>query len=1057
MSTRTVTLLFCDLVDSTSLLSRLSEERSNEVRRDHFSALRDAVGVHGGVEVKSLGDGLMVSFSSAAEAVAAAAAMQRSIARLARRDPSVGLSLRAGISIGEATLEDGDWFGTPVVEAARLCAAARPAQILVNDLVPAIIRAAGRSDFEPVGPVSLKGLPDPVLASSVHWDVRGGFRPPLPDPLDTSKRFVFVGRSAEMAMLQESWRHSLAGTAGLVLVAGEPGVGKTRLVAELAGRVHAADGAAVLYGRCDEELGVPYQPFVDALHALVVGCPADELRDFVGADGADLTRLVPRVADRLALVRPDDGDETDTGRFRMFEAVRAVLARVSLAVPLLLVLDDLQWAAKPTLLLLRHIVRVASPGLLAVGTFRDTDLDRTHPLAGMLADLRREPHVARVQLTGLSEAEVKEFVEIAAGHAFDVSIVELTKAIHVETEGNPLFVGQLLRHLTDSGGLVQRDGHWSTSRPLGELGIPEGVRELIGQRLSRLSPTANDVLGVASVIGRSFDTTVLTAAGGVEPDDVLDVLAAAEQARLIALVPGRVDRYTFVHALVRSTLYRELPTSRRLRLHRRVGLELEARGAGNDSQRWAELAGHFFEAASLGEVDRAVHYGKLAGGRARAGLAFEEAAAHYENALGALELLDEPDRAVRADVQLALGNALRRAGDDRFREIVLDVARDARSLDDGRLLARAALSLTGADTSAAGPVDQPLVAMLEEALAHVPADDSVLRAQLLAATAAELIWDPAQQDRRARMSEEAVAIVRRVGDHQAVAHVLTATHWASFRPDNLEERLSIADELVSLAEALGHIEARLYGHVARFGDLVELGDLARADIDLDAARVLSAQLHRPMFMWGVIAYATAGRALLAGRIDDADEAMAAAADASLRAGVSGHAIRRNSDSLRCLLLWEKGQHGEALAVVEAMVAAVPDEPFWHVLHAALLVEVGRTADAQSIYDKCMAEPGPPLDPTWLSAMVLLAETACALGDRAGADRLYQRLEPFAGRIAWNNVGAFGLVDLALARLRLTSGDAAAAARHAASAAHLADRINAPRWLARTQSLDCRTP
>jgi len=192
---------------------------------------------------------------------------------------------------------------------------------------------------------------------------------------------------------------------------------------------------------------------------------------------------------------------------------------------------------------------------------------------------------------------------------------------------------------------------------------------------------------------------------------------------------------------------------------------------------------------------------------------------------------------------------------------------------------------------------------------------------------------------------------------------------------------------------------------------------------------------------------------LAGRIDEADAAMAAATDASVRAGVSGHAIRRNSESLRCLLLWEKGEHDKALAVAETMVAAAPDEPFWRVLQAALLVEVGRTSDAQSIYQNCMAAPGPPLDPTWLSGNVVLAGTACALRDRGGAERLYQRLELFAGRIAWNGVGAFGLVDLALARLRLTTGDAAAAARHAASAAQLAHRINAPRWLARTRTFE----
>jgi hypothetical protein len=283
--------------------------------------------------------------------------------------------------------------------------------------------------------------------------------------------------------------------------------------------------------------------------------------------------------------------------------------------------------------------------------------------------------------------------------------------------------------------------------------------------------------------------------------------------------------------------------------------------------------------------------------------------------------------------------------------------------------------------------------------------------------------------------------------------VLAAVHWASFRPDNLDERLSMADELVALAEELGYVETRLYGHVARFGDLVELGQLDRADVDLDAARELAAQLHRPMFMWGVIAYATAGRALLAGRIDEADDALAAATDAGLRAGVSGHGLRRYSESLRCLLLWEKGQPGDAVAVVETMVAAAPDEPFWRTLQAALLVECERTSDAQPIYEKCMAGPALPLDPTWLCATILLAETASALGDRAGAGSLYQRLEPFAGRIAWNGVGAFGLVDLALARLHVTIGDAAAAARRAATAAHLADRIGAPRWLARARSVE----
>jgi hypothetical protein len=319
------------------------------------------------------------------------------------------------------------------------------------------------------------------------------------------------------------------------------------------------------------------------------------------------------------------------------------------------------------------------------------------------------------------------------------------------------------------------------------------------------------------------------------------------------------------------------------------------------------------------------------------------------------------------------------------------------------------------------------------------------------------MWEPTQQERRARLSEEAVAIVNRVGDRRAVGRVLTAAHWASFRPDNLDERLAIADELVSLAETTGHIETRLYGHVARFCDLVELGDLDRADADLDAARALAAQLHRPMFMWGLIAYATAGRALLAGRIDEADEAMAAATDAGLRAAIRGHGLKRNAESLRCLLHWEKGELDDALAVVDTMVAEAPGVPFWPVLQAALLVEAGRSAEARPVYERCMTEPSLPLDPAWLAGTVQLAWTAGSLGDRTGSARLHQRLEPFAGRVAWNGVGAFGLVDLALARLHLTTGDTAAAASRVASAAHLAERIGAPRWLARTRNLEIGSP
>ena len=231
------------------------------------------------------------------------------------------------------------------------------------------------------------------------------------------------------------------GQARLQLIAGEPGVGKTRLVAELARRVHE-EGAVVLYGRCDEEFGVPYQPFVEALRQLVTGSPEEELADLVGDAGGDVSRLLPEVAERLHISAEVEGDETEVGRQRMFQAFNNLLTRVSVSAPVLLILDDLQWAAKPTLLLLRYLTRFEDARrLLVIGTYRDTDLDRTHPLAGMLADLRRDKRVERLDLGGLSDEEVAQFVETAAGHALDTSIAQVAKAIYVETEGNPVFRG----------------------------------------------------------------------------------------------------------------------------------------------------------------------------------------------------------------------------------------------------------------------------------------------------------------------------------------------------------------------------------------------------------------------------------------------------------------------------------------------------------------------------------------------------------------------------------------------------------------------------------------
>ena len=306
--------------------------------------------------------------------------------------------------------------------------------------------------------------------------------------------------------------------------------------------------------------------------------------------------------------------EPEVERHHLFEAVRTFVETMAGDAPVVLVIDDLHWAAKPTLLLLRHLIRAEDQRpVLILATYRDTDLGRGHPLADMLADLRRATGVDRVDLQGLNEDEVGEVIELAAGHALDDETSDLARQLFAETEGNPFFLGQTLRHLVETRAIIEVDGRWTRGPEADRVGIPEGVREVIGRRLSHLSDETNEVLSTATVIGREFDADLLVAASSLDTEAVFDALEVGEGARLLQPVAGKRGRYNFVHTLVRSTLYEEISTTRRLRMHRRVGLALEPRNV--DERYVDELARHFSEAAALGESERAVDYGRRAAAR----------------------------------------------------------------------------------------------------------------------------------------------------------------------------------------------------------------------------------------------------------------------------------------------------------------------------------------------------------------------------------------------------------------------------------------------------------
>jgi tetratricopeptide (TPR) repeat protein len=914
--------------------------------------------------------------------------------------------VRVGISVGDVTWEDADCFGTPVVEASRLCKAAEGGQIFVADLVRAIARGRGGRHFYPVGELELKGLPEPLPALEVSWSATEAQPPLLPAVLTASVGGFFVGRSAELEALGAAWKQATEGSLRVVMVAGEPGIGKTRLAAELARRVDD-DGGTVLYGRCDEDLGVPYQPFAEALRPYVAACPLDELVVHVEAHEGELTRLVPELARRLPEVPPPLQAEPEVERYRLFEAVAGLFGTASLRAPVLLVLDDLHWAAKPTLLLLRHLVAHGKPAAAVIlGTYRDTELSRTHPLADTLADLRRLEDVERVALVGLDADGVAAFVEAAGGEALEERGLALARALHAETEGNPFFIGQVLRHLSETGAMYLRDGQWTYGGSLDQLGIPEGVREVIGRRLSRLSEMTDRVLQVASVVGRDFDLDVVVRVSGVPEDDVLASLEEATAARVVIEVPDALDRYSFVHALVRETLYDEVPTSRRVRSHRQVGEVLEELRGADLGPYFAQLAHHFGEAAEDGDVAKAVDYARQAAERAMDALAYEEAAGHCERALQLLKRNEPPNEVGRGELLVALGEALYGAGESvRAREACAEAAAVASRQKLPELLARAALAYNDATFTAIAYFDEPAVEaaahLLRQALDALGDGETALHALLLAQLPRTLNVT-ATTEEKLPWATRAREIAEHLGDRALLASALDALDWARLGPDYAEDNLETARQIVAIGEEIGDRLRTFYGRHFVLNSLLELGDIAGVDQEIEALERLGAELHSPQYRyWPAVQRAM--RAILDGRLEEGERLAFEAFEIGQQMqaewtlgnlGVQLFTIRRY-----------QGRLGELEDAVRAQVDRYPLLLAWRCALCDLLCSEGRAPEAREEFERVAAHGFTDLPRDHLLVCLFeLTEASVFLGDERRAALLYGLLAPYAHLIIVVNPG-----------------------------------------------------
>ncbi|MGH2765851.1 MAG: ATP-binding protein, partial [Actinomycetota bacterium] len=770
----------------------------------------------------------------------------------------------------------------------------------------------------------------------------------------------------------------------LFLVAGEPGIGKSRLADELGSRAREG-GTRVLWGRCWEAGGAPaYWPWVQSIRALVRRGDRDTLRRDLGAGATDVAQIVPELRDMLPGLPEPPALDAESARFRLFDATARFLVATAEADGLVLLLDDLHAADAPSLLLLRFLAgEIAESHLLVIGMYRDPSAERDHaPTA--LAELARASVTRRVHLRGLEWDDVARYIERSTGTRPSDRLVG---AVHEETEGNPLFLVEVVRLLVHEGRIKTDDAAaWTTP-------IPEGVREVIGRRLAHLGGDATEVLTLASVLGREFELEILGTLAGRPPPDVLTALEEAVAARIVTDVPGTPGRLRFGHALIRETLYDELAPARRLELHRRAGEALEDLKTSDLAPHLTELAHHFVQAAPAGDVERAVRYARLAGERAASLLAYEEAARLYRLALRAAERGGADPRS-RCELLLALGDAQMKAGDaSGSKDAFLMAGRLARAHGLPEHLARSALGYGGRFVWLRAGRDRDVVRLLEEALTALPEQDGELRVRLLARLAGALRDQPSPELRDA-LSRQAVEMAQRLGDVSTEAYALAGRYACIWGPDNTEELLGIADRIIELAERADEPERALEGNLVRHTSLMILGDIPGAKAALDQAGRLAEELRQVLQRWYVACYRTI-LGLFEGRYREAE----ARIEQTLALGERAQDLDPQvAHRLQLFALRrEQGRLGEMEEVIRRSIEEYPWYPLFRCALAHLHAATGHEHQAHGSFEELAARDfaAIPRDNQWLLATTLLPEVARFLGDVRRAAVLHDLLLPYA--------------------------------------------------------------
>jgi hypothetical protein len=792
----------------------------------------------------------------------------------------------------------------------------------------------------------------------------------------------FVGRTAELASLHDGLEAARAGQGRLVIVSGEAGIGKSRLADMFADQ--ARETSRVVWGRCWEAGGAPaYWPWVQVIRALIrtrdtVEMALDRTRDQLGT-------IVPEL--RVGEAGAQAIGDPDAARFLLFDAVATTLRAASASQPTIVILDDLHAADEPSILLMQFLAtELADAAILFVACYRDPELDAQDPRQVLLAQLGRHPAARRVDPSALTESEIAGMIEATTGErATDATV----RAIAQMTEGNPLFVSEVTRLLADEGRLGSADDHgWR---------LPEGVKAVIGRRLDRLSTNCRSILQLASVLGREFDLDLLGDLGADSPD-ALAAIDEARLARVVQVARGGLARWRFAHVLIRDVLYESLSLPARTGLHDRVGRALEREVDEQDQERLSELAHHFLLAAPGGDVERAVRYSRLAGLRATATAAHEEAVRHHRNALAALELDRTASDADRCRLLIDLGEAEFRAGLVEARRTLIQAANLADRLSMPDELARAAVAYGGRFMWGRAGADKLLVPLLERALQARPGRDDVLRVRMLARLAGALRGEH-DKTRRSDFSGEAVAIARRLDDPGALVYALTSRILAIWAPDLLDEMAGISQEIDQLAEATGDGERIGDAQWVKVSTQTTVGQSPEATRQTLARFEQSVErLHQPAHSWYLGVMRTVFK-LAWGEYEGIETLIAETREAGRR-GMDWDATVSERQA-RFALARERDELADVLPEIIAATAESAEYWLFNAARAYIEAETGRLDEARRHLDAFAAAGFEtlPRDNNWLWALTHLADVSVRLEDRPAMEQLLALLSPYSSLAA----------------------------------------------------------